>query len=341
MTTITKQIHFAIKNRRKTAMPGPAPESTGPVGRTPRVSKLMALAIRFDQLLRDGKVTDQSELARLAHVTQPRMTQIMNLLHLAPDIQEQLLHLPPVDAGRDPVTERDLRFIVRPYDGFSVGLFIEHRENRRRIRELAAGRRVLNAFAYTCGFSVAAARGGGASVDSIDLSKRYLEWGKQNFTLNGIDTANPTPGKESQSSVLSSKETCSGPRHHQPGLPGHRFFCCDIFDFYKRASRQDRRYDLIILDPPTLSRTRRPKRVFVLEGQLGPLLAGAIDRIEPGGLILLATNHRQISRPRLEEELTTAARAQDRACTITERPTLPPDFAGDPDYAKSVIAHVD
>lgn len=239
------------------------------------------------------------------------------------------------------VTEHDLRFVVRPYDGFSVGLFLEHRENRRRIHGLAAGRRVLNAFAYTCGFSVAAARGGAASVDSIDLSKRYLEWGKQNFTLNGIDTANPTPGKESQSSVLSSKETCSGPRHHQPGLPGHRFFCCDIFDFYKRASRQDRRYDLIILDPPTLSRTRRPKRVFVLEGQLGPLLAGAIDRIEPGGLILLATNHRQISRPRLEEELTTAARAQDRACTITERPTLPPDFAGDPDYAKSVIAHVD
>ena len=113
MTTITKQIHFAIKNGRKTALPGPAPEPSEPVGRVPRVSKLMALAIRFDQLLRDGQVADQSELARLAHVTQPRMTQIMNLLHLAPDIQEEILHLPPVTEGPDPVTERDLRPIVR------------------------------------------------------------------------------------------------------------------------------------------------------------------------------------------------------------------------------------
>lgn len=116
MTTITKQIHFAIKNRRKTALPGPAPVPEEPAGRTPRVSKLMALAIRFDQLIRDGKVADQSELARLAHVTQPRMTQIMNLLHLAPDIQEEILHLPPVAEGRDPVTERDLRPIARLRD---------------------------------------------------------------------------------------------------------------------------------------------------------------------------------------------------------------------------------
>ncbi|MBN2583225.1 MAG: hypothetical protein JXL80_09155 [Planctomycetes bacterium] len=116
MTTITKQIHFAIKNGRKTALPGPAPEKSEPADRTPRVSKLMALAIRFDQLLRDGQVADQSELARLAHVTQPRMTQIMNLLHLAPDIQEEILHLPPVVEGRDPVTERDLRPVVRLMD---------------------------------------------------------------------------------------------------------------------------------------------------------------------------------------------------------------------------------
>ena len=116
MTTVTKQIHFAIQNRRKTAMPGPAPEPPKLTGRTPRVSKLMALAIRFDQLLREGKVASQSELARLAHVTQPRMTQIMNLLHLAPGIQEDILHLPPVAEGRDPVTERDLRPVARLWD---------------------------------------------------------------------------------------------------------------------------------------------------------------------------------------------------------------------------------
>ena len=114
MTTITRQIHFAVKNRRKTALPGPAPKK--PVSRIPRVSKLMALAIRFDELLREGVVATPSELARLAYVTQPRMTQIMNLLHLAPDIQEEILHLPPVDQGDDPVTERDLRPITRMVD---------------------------------------------------------------------------------------------------------------------------------------------------------------------------------------------------------------------------------
>ena len=74
------------------------------------------LAIRFDGLIRDGAVADQAEIARLGHVTRARMTQIMNLLHLAPDIQEQVLDLPLVERGRDPVTERDLRPIAAELD---------------------------------------------------------------------------------------------------------------------------------------------------------------------------------------------------------------------------------
>jgi hypothetical protein len=72
----------------------------------------MALAIRFDGLIRDGVVTDQAELARLGHVTRARLTQIMNLLNLAPDIQEEVLFLPPTEKGRDPITERDGRPIA-------------------------------------------------------------------------------------------------------------------------------------------------------------------------------------------------------------------------------------
>lgn len=113
MTTVTREIHFAVKGNCKRAIMGPAPEKSTLKGRIPRVSKLMALAIRFDQLLSDGVVANQSELARLAHVTQPRMTQIMNLLNLAPDIQEEILQLPAVASGRDPITERDLRPILR------------------------------------------------------------------------------------------------------------------------------------------------------------------------------------------------------------------------------------
>ncbi|MEO0474363.1 MAG: hypothetical protein AAF085_00135 [Planctomycetota bacterium] len=109
MTTVTKQVHFTYNRRRKRIVDGPAKDEARPAGRIPRVAKLMALAIRFDDLLRTGKVRDMSELARLARVTQPRMTQIMNLLHLAPDIQEEILFLPGVMEGRDKTTERHLR----------------------------------------------------------------------------------------------------------------------------------------------------------------------------------------------------------------------------------------
>ena len=108
MTTTTK-VHFVTRNRRRCLTSNEKPKQQPQQARIPRISKLMALAIRFDQLLRDGTVRDMSELARLAHVTQPRMTQIMNLLHLAPDIQEHILDLQPVQQARDTFTERDLR----------------------------------------------------------------------------------------------------------------------------------------------------------------------------------------------------------------------------------------
>mgnify|MGYP005841960565 CR=1 FL=1 len=111
MTTITCKVQFTTRNRRR-CLAGPnETERQIAQPRVPRISKLMALAIRFDQLLREGTVRDMSELARLAHVTQPRMTQIMNLMHLAPDIQEDLLMLPAVADGRDRITERLLRRI--------------------------------------------------------------------------------------------------------------------------------------------------------------------------------------------------------------------------------------
>ncbi len=73
----------------------------------------MALAIKFDGLLRDGTISNLTELAELSQVTQPRMTQIMNLLHLSPSIQEEILFLPEIERGRDLITERDLRPLVQ------------------------------------------------------------------------------------------------------------------------------------------------------------------------------------------------------------------------------------
>lgn len=96
--------HRELKTRE------PPPENPG---RLQRVTKLMALAIRFDQLIQNGGVEDQGEIARLGHVTPTRLSQIMGLLSLAPDIQDAILTLPRVHEGRDSVTERDLRNVTR------------------------------------------------------------------------------------------------------------------------------------------------------------------------------------------------------------------------------------
>lgn len=113
--TVKRKVGFVRRPDKSHAivMSGVTSEPPVPKGRVPRISRLMALAIHFDRLVREGKVADLSELARLAHVTQPRMTQIMNLNHLAPDIQEQLLFLPPLATGRAKIFERHLRSLVR------------------------------------------------------------------------------------------------------------------------------------------------------------------------------------------------------------------------------------
>ena len=82
------------------------------MGRTARITRLMALAIHFDELLRSGVVADYAELARLGHVSRARVSQVMNLLALSPDIQEQILFLPRTQRGRDPIRERQLRPIA-------------------------------------------------------------------------------------------------------------------------------------------------------------------------------------------------------------------------------------
>lgn len=108
---ITTTARFVVPGRERAAMPSRTAQFESP-GRVPRVARLMALAIRFDSLVREGAVSTQAELAAVGHVTRARVTQIMNLLHLAPDLQEAVLHLPPVRTGRDPVTEHELRKVV-------------------------------------------------------------------------------------------------------------------------------------------------------------------------------------------------------------------------------------
>jgi hypothetical protein len=107
----TRTVRFVRQPDRSRAITTQA-EKPRPPERVPRISRLMALAIHFDRMLREGKVRDQSELARLVHVTQPRMTQIMNLNHLAPEIQEELLYLTGHNAYGKMLHEHALRAIA-------------------------------------------------------------------------------------------------------------------------------------------------------------------------------------------------------------------------------------
>ena len=118
MSAMSVTVKFHVGNGKtghKELREGEAPAEV-PAGRIPRISKLMALAIRFDQLIRDGVVANQAEIAELGYVSRARVSQIMDLLNLAPDIQEALLFLPRVERGRDPVTERELRSVVAEVD---------------------------------------------------------------------------------------------------------------------------------------------------------------------------------------------------------------------------------
>ena len=127
---ITKAVHFRSMRKGRKELREGVEEPLPTLGSVPRVSRLLALALHMDGLRRQGEVTDYAELARLAMVTRARMTQIMSLLLLAPDIQEEILFLPRSDGGRDPIREKAVRPIASVPDW---------RKQRVMWRDLKAG----------------------------------------------------------------------------------------------------------------------------------------------------------------------------------------------------------
>jgi 23S rRNA (cytosine1962-C5)-methyltransferase len=169
---------------------------------------------------------------------------------------------------------------------------------------------VLNTFAYTCGFTVAAASGGAAETVSVDISPKSLDWGRRNLATNGLP------------------------------LEPHQFVRSDVFEYYRRAGRRGRHFDLIVLDPPTFSRARRTRRVFSIIADLEPLVAGALSLLEANGLVLLCTNRRETTHEQLLRCIAGPVAAARRRYELVAFSELPEDFRGDPDYAKSVLVRV-
>ena len=115
-TTKSFDVHFLSAGHGRRRLSGGVKPERAVRGRIPRLSRLMALAIHFEALISQGGISNQAQLAGLGYVSRARVTQIMNLLHLAPDIQEQILFLPPITKGKDPYPERKIRPIAKELD---------------------------------------------------------------------------------------------------------------------------------------------------------------------------------------------------------------------------------
>ena len=199
------------------------------------------------------------------------------------------------DAGSNlqtTATERLLKYGIDFESGYSVGLFVDQRENRSFVRRMKP-KTLLNCFAYTCAFSVAAATVGAETV-SVDLSKKSLARGRENFALNALSA---TP---------------------------HRFIAEDVMEFLPRLARKGEKFDMIILDPPTFSRTHRGK-AFQVERDYETLLLSAFEVAERNARILLSTNCTALNERALEVMAKFCLKSTRRAGSLHSEPA-PPDF---------------
>ena len=187
------------------------------------------------------------------------------------------------------VEEGGLKFLVNFTDYLDTGLFLDHRKTRARIRKLAKGKRFLNLFCYTGVATVYAAAGGASATTSIDMSRTYVEWAKRNLSINGL--------------------------HGE-----HAFIQEDCLAWLAEGSGGP--YDLIFLDPPTFSNSKRMDREFDVQRDHVDLIRATLKRLAPGGLLLFSTNFRKF---KLDREALDGLDIRD----ITKG-TVPFDFARDP-----------
>jgi 23S rRNA (cytosine1962-C5)-methyltransferase len=207
------------------------------------------------------------------------------------------------------VSERGLKLWVELGRGQSTGLFLDQRENRRRIRELAGGRRVLNLFSYTSSFGVAAAVAGASEVVSVDVAAPALATARDNFEANGVDPA------------------------------AHRFLKDDALDFLSRAGRRGERFDLVVLDPPSFA-SSAAGAPFAVAKHYGRAAELALAVLAPGGRLLAVTNHRKTSSGRLRRLLRDAAeRSRVPVAQLKDLPSQLdcPDGPDGPVPSKSVL----
>ena len=230
------------------------------------------------------------------------------------------------------ITENGLEFEISFVHGSSIGLFLDQRDNRRRLltghigtgfelmqrRQPAEaepdtsgntqrGLHVLNMFSYTCGLSVCAAKAGAHTVN-VDLSNKYLEWGRRNFQLNQLEPAE------------------------------HEFLTGESFDWLRRLRKRDRYFDVILLDPPTFSQSKR-SGAFRAEKDFGRLVAASLTLLRSGGVLFASSNAATWPAEDFLETVEQQATAAGSKVTQKHYFPQPPDFPVarlEPAYLKTV-----
>jgi 23S rRNA (cytosine1962-C5)-methyltransferase len=211
------------------------------------------------------------------------------------------------------VRENGLIFRIDLVKDLHTGLFHDQRKNRMEFRRMAAGSRVLNLFAYTGAFSVAAAAGGAVQVTSVDVAGRYLNWAKENFRLNGI------------------------------AAEDHEFITADCFVELERLTKAGRCFDIVFMDPPSFSTTRNSR--FTTDGGTAELVQKALRLVTPGGLLITSSNLQKMSLESYLKELRKGSAAVGRPLQIVRVSGQADDFpytAGFPEgnYLKYVVSVV-
>ena len=250
----------------------------------------LLLSTRKDSLLTDSLRNELQALDKTVYWKHLDQNQKTSPTHLyGPELTEAF-----------PIIENGVKYRIDFSAGYSQGIFLDQRDNRREVMGRALpGQRILNTFAYTGAFSAAAATSG-AITTTLDLSQPYLDWAKENFQLNGIS-------------------------------PTDHYFCKgDTFHWLNRFRKQGRTFDGIILDPPTFSRDKQGK-VFTVEKDYHTLFALAVSCLAPNGWILASTNCRKLYPDQLMRQLSPSVPASHE---LEESP-MPEDFSGE-QYLKSV-----
>jgi 23S rRNA (cytosine1962-C5)-methyltransferase len=218
-----------------------------------------------------GAATENALIETIAELFKPRAVYLKRrpreARHLANTDRDQLApELPVYGETLETITalENGVKYAIRPGGDLSVGLFLDMRDTRAWLRPRVREKTVLNAFAYTCGFGVVARLGRASRVVNLDLSRRVLDWGAQNYALNGLEAERPD------------------------------FISGDVFDWLDRFARKHEQFDVVILDPPSFSTAKGSR--FSAAADYDKLAALASRIVAPGGTMLACCNHAKLPR---------------------------------------------